>query len=206
MSNIAIVLLAAGNSSRMGSAKQLLDFRGNPMLRHAAETALASGCSPVVVVLGARAVELQAALDGLAVEIALNERWQEGMGTSIQAGLRALDGLDLDGAIIALADQPFIAADMLAGLPARHFATGKSIIAARYSGTVGVPVFFGRAAFPLLQALEPQQGCKGVILGNPQDHILVDCPEAAIDIDTPDDYKHALGAEADFPSAVRHPG
>lgn len=194
MSNTAIILLAAGNSSRMGSAKQLLDFHGQPLLRHAAETALASGCSPVVVVLGARAMELRLALEGLPVEIAFNERWPEGMGTSIQAGLRALEGTDVAGAVIALADQPFVTAGILASLPARHQATGKSIVAARYSGTVGVPVYFARCAFPWLAALEPHQGCKGVILGHPQDHLFVDCPEAAIDIDTPSDYNLALAS------------
>ncbi|HEY1757390.1 MAG TPA: nucleotidyltransferase family protein [Bryobacteraceae bacterium] len=189
----AVILLAAGNSARMGVAKQLLDFGGKPLVRHAAESAQASGCEPVVVVVGANAGEVRSALDGLSVEIIENERWPEGMGTSIQAGLRALENRDIGGAILALADQPFVTSEFLSGLAATHRETGKPIVAARYSGTAGVPVFFAREAFPLLMALKPDQGCKGVILGNSADALLVDCPEAAIDIDTPEDYTRASG-------------
>jgi molybdenum cofactor cytidylyltransferase len=192
-SSTAAILLAAGESSRMGGAKQLLDFRGKPLLRHSAEMALAAGCSPVVVVLGAREQLLRAALTGLRVEIVINERWAEGMGTSIQAGLRALEYHDVSGAILMLADQPFITPEFLSGLAVRHRETSKSIVAARYEDTVGVPVFFARGAFPLLMKLQPSQGCKGVILANQPDALLVDCPEAAIDIDTPGDYARATG-------------
>lgn len=175
----------------MGAAKQLLEFRGKPMLRHAAETAQRSGCDPVIVVLGAHERECRAALAGLPVEIVVNERWPEGMGTSIQAGLRAIADRDAGGAILALADQPFVTPGFLSGLIARHAESGKPIVASQYSGTAGVPVFFARSAFPLLLALQPNQGCKGAILGNPADALLVDCPEAAVDIDTPEDYARA---------------
>jgi molybdenum cofactor cytidylyltransferase len=189
----AAILLAAGASTRMGQAKQLMNYGGQPLLRHAAETAIAAGCAPVVVVLGARESEIRPALDGLDVEIVVNDRWAEGMGTSIQAGLRALEGREVAGAILALADQPMVSAAFLAGLGATHAKSGKGIVAARYSGTLGVPVFFSQAAFPLLAALKPDQGCKGVIMGHPQDALHVDCPEAAFDIDTPEDYARLPG-------------
>jgi molybdenum cofactor cytidylyltransferase len=188
----ALILLAAGSSTRMGSAKQLLDFGGKPMLRFAAETAQASGCEPVIIVLGAHEAEIRPALADLDVEIIVNERWAEGMGTSIQAGLRALENRDVCGAILALSDQPFVTSDFLRGLVEKHRESGRSIVAAQYSGTAGVPVFFTRQAFPLLMALKPDQGCKGVILGHPSDALLVDCPDAAKDIDTPEDYALAL--------------
>jgi molybdenum cofactor cytidylyltransferase len=178
---------------RMGSAKQLLDFGGKPLLRHAVESAQGSGCDPVIVVLGANEAEIHPVLAGLDVEIVVNERWPEGMGTSIQAGLRALENRDVRGAILALSDQPFVTSDFLRGLVDRHHQSGRPIVAAQYSGTAGVPVFFAREAFPLLMALKPDQGCKGVILGHPGDALLVDCPEAAMDIDTPEDYARAMG-------------
>jgi molybdenum cofactor cytidylyltransferase len=189
----AVILLAAGNSTRMGAPKQLLDFGGKPLLRHAVETAQASGCDRVVVVLGANEDEIRPSLVGLDVEVAVNERWAEGMGTSIQAGLRALENGDASGAILALSDQPFVTSDFIRGLVDRHCQSGQPIVAAQYSGTAGVPVFFAREAFPLLMALKPAQGCKGVILGHPEDALLVDCPEAAMDIDTPEDYALAIG-------------
>ena len=189
----AAILLAAGASTRMGQVKQLLNYGGQPLLRHAAETAIAAGCAPVVVVLGAREAEIRPALDGLDVEIVVNEGWAAGMGTSIQTGLRALEGHEVAGAILALADQPMVSPAFLAELAAKHTESGKQIVAARYSGTVGVPVFFARSAFPLLAALKPDQGCKPVILSHPQDALLVDCPEAAFDIDTPEDYARLPG-------------
>ena len=180
----------------MGSAKQLLDFGGKPLLRHAVESAQASGCDPVIVVLGANEYEIRPALAGLNVEIVVNERWAEGMGTSIQTGLRALENRDIDGAILALSDQPFVTSDFLSGLVKSHRRSGRAIVAAQYSGTAGVPVFFAREAFPLLMALKPDQGCKGVILGHPGEALLVDCPEAAMDIDTPEDYARAMSNRA----------
>jgi molybdenum cofactor cytidylyltransferase len=192
----ALILLAAGNSTRMGSAKQLLDFGGKPMLKHAIETAQSSGCNPVIVVLGANEAEIRPALARLDVEIVVNERWAEGMGTSIQAGLRALENRDIGGAILALSDQPFVTSDFLCGLVDKHRESGRQIVAAQYSGTAGVPVFFAREAFPLLMALKPNQGCKGVILGHPADALLVDCPEAAMDVDTPEDYDRAMAKQA----------
>lgn len=192
----AVILLAACNSTRMGAAKQLLDFGGKPLLQHAIETAQASGCDRVIVVLGANESEIRPALTGLDVEIVVNDRWAEGMGTSIQAGLQALEDRGIGGAILALSDQPFVTSDFLRGLVKRHCQSGQPIVAAQYSDTAGVPVFFARQAFPLLMALKPAQGCKGVILGNPNDALLVDCPEAAIDIDTPEDYARAMANRA----------
>jgi molybdenum cofactor cytidylyltransferase len=189
----AVILLAAGNSTRMGAPKQLLDFGGQPLLRHAVATAQASGCDRTIVVLGANEGEIRPALDGLNVEIVVNERWAEGMGTSIQTGLQALENTDEGGAILTLTDQPFVTSDFLRELVERRRRSGRPIVAAQYSGTAGVPVFFAREAFPLLMALKPAQGCKGVILGHPADALLVDCPEAAMDIDTPEDYARAIG-------------
>ena len=196
MSDTALILLAAGSSSRMGSPKQLLRFRGEPLVRHAARTALDAGCLPVIVVLGANEREIQPALDGLAVEIVVNPRWMEGMGTSIRAGLNALGNRAVRGAILALADQPFVTADTLRALTQRHLESGVPIVASRYLDTVGVPVFFQRAVWSLLMEIKPAEGCKGVILRNADDAVLLDCPEAAIDLDTPADYARALQAEA----------
>jgi molybdenum cofactor cytidylyltransferase len=196
----ALILLAAGNSTRMGSAKQLLDFGGRPMLRIAVESAQSSGCDPVIVVLGANEAEIRPALTGLDVGIVVNERWSEGMGTSIQTGIRALENREIAGAILALSDQPFITSDFLRGLVESHRRSGKPIVAAQYSGTAGVPVFFAREMFPLLMELKPGQGCKGVILGRPAEALLVDCPEAARDIDTPEDYARATGKRIESPA------
>jgi molybdenum cofactor cytidylyltransferase len=192
--SISVVVLAAGNSTRMGVAKQLLDFRGQPLLRHAVQTALATGCGHVVAVLGAGWQHLLPVLRGLDVEVVLNDRWAQGMGTSIQAGLNGARARDAKGVILSLADQPFVTSESLAALVNAHHATTKAIVASRYSETVGVPVFFAREAFPSLLALGPDQGCKGAVLtaAAADRAYLLDCPEAAIDLDTPEDYRRAV--------------
>ena len=182
-----ILVLAAGSSSRMGTSQQLLDYKGEPLLRHAIEVALAACCAPVLVVLGSGASEVDKALKGLAVETVVNQRWREGMGTSIQAGLVAM-GQHIQEVIITLGDQPLVTPDYLRRVRDIHGAEKQPIVPSRYSGTVGVPVLFARSAFPTLMALAPDQGCKSAILKNQSQAILVDCPEAAFDIDTPDDY------------------
>lgn len=189
MKSTALILLAAGNSSRMGSPKQLLEFRGVPLIRHAVETALASPCSPVIVVLGANAERVKTAVSDLPVRLVHNERWSEGMGTSIQAGLREADAEGVDGVVLALADQPMVTPHIYDLLVRGHRTSRKPIVASEYAGTVGVPVYFSREAFPSLFALAPDQGCKGVILRHGTEALRIACPEAEADIDTPGDYE-----------------
>lgn len=173
----------------MGSPKQLLDFGGKPLIRYSVETALASEASHVVVVLGARAEQIRPALDGLPVSIVENPAWEQGMGTSIQAGVREAQRLGCEGVILTLADQPFVTAQKLNTLMSEHKLTGKPIVTAEYAGTVGVPVFFAASHLPQLLALGPDQGCKGVILKNGDAALRIATPEAELDVDTPEDYQ-----------------
>lgn len=191
MFNIGIILLAAGNSSRMGSPKQLMIFNGKPLLRHAAEAACSSNCDPVIVVLGAREHDIRPVLQDLPLEVTINQSWSQGIGTSIKAGLRALGDRPVCGAIIALADQPFITTAVFRRLLEEQARTRKPIVASRYSETAGAPAFFSRELFPELLALEPYQGCKAIVLDWFEETLLIDCPEAAVDIDTPIDHVRA---------------
>lgn len=185
---IATVILAAGSSSRMGQPKQLLQYEGKPLLRRAAETALASECEHAIVVLGASAAQLRSSLEDLPVAIVENARWCEGMGASIQAGVHAASAGDFDAVILMLADQPLITSRNLDRLVLAHLTSGRPVIASRYAGTVGVPVLFSREYFPALSALTPSQGCKGLILEHSARAVWLDCPEAGFDVDTRDDY------------------
>jgi molybdenum cofactor cytidylyltransferase len=172
----------------MGSPKQLLNYQGRPLVRHAAETAIASGCDPVLVVVGSHADEIRAALDGLEIVIVENTEWEQGMGTSIRAGISGAEIMGCEGAILALADQPLVTAEILQRLVAEHEETGRPIIASEYAETVGVPAFFTSEFFPKLKALLPSEGCKAVILANLEQSIRIACPEAETDLDTPGDY------------------
>jgi molybdenum cofactor cytidylyltransferase len=194
MPRVGVIILAAGEASRMGAPKQLLDYQGRPLICHAADVALASLCRPVVVVVGAQADALRKELEGWPVEIAENPRWREGMGTSIRRGVEALGGHGVDGVILALADQPLITPAMLDRLSELHAKTGKPIVASEYSGTLGVPVLFDQTMFPDLLALAPDKGCKGVIMAHRDLTHCVPCPEAETDVDTPADYERLCKA------------
>ena len=183
-----MVILAAGASTRMGSPKQLLDYRGQPLLRHAAQVALASCCEQVIVVLGANSASLRPTLAGLPVITMENPDWQAGMGTSIKAGIEIAVKHDLDGVILGLADQPLVDTGILDALVQHHLDSRLPIVTSEYAGTVGVPVFFASKYFPNLMALEPTQGCKGVILKHSDEAARIACQEAEIDIDTKADY------------------
>ena len=128
--------MAAGGSARLGRPKQLLEYEGKPLLRRAAETALASHCRPVIVVLGAQAEACAAVLSDLPVRIVVNEGWQEGLASSIRAGLAVLERErpGVDAAILSVADQPYLTPVLLDSLIEHQRATGQKIIAAQYAG------------------------------------------------------------------------
>ncbi len=192
MADVAAVLLAAGGAQRMGSPKQLLLHRGQPLVARAAAVLLASACRPVLVVIGAHAPETRAALAGLPVEFVDNPRWAEGVGTSIAAGIAAAAAHGVTGAVLALADQVQVGPETLDRLLAARLATRGPIVASRYAGTVGVPAYFAAEVFPRLLALAPDQGCKGLILAAGEQAAHVDCPEAETDVDTPQDYQRLV--------------
>lgn len=196
---IGLILLAAGNSTRLGRPKQLLDYRGRSLLRRAALEALATDCRPVIAVLGASADESKIELHDLPVQIVLNERWVEGMGSSIRTGLAALEaaGEATEAVIVMLCDQPLIDARMIERLIAAHDPRRNLIVAAAYGGTRGVPALFGRALFPALRDLRGHEGARKIIARDDlQDKVAeVQLPEAATDIDTALDYQTLLARE-----------
>lgn len=185
-----VMILAAGPSTRMGQPKQLLAVNGRPLLALTVETALASAAWPVVVVLGANAEAIRPALATYPVLIAENAAWAEGMASSIRTGIDTLHQFSrvLDGAVIALCDQPALSADMIARLVATHQATGRGIVAARYAGRQGAPALFTKQYFSNLAALTGEEGARALLYGDPSQVAAVDLPELAFDLDTPADY------------------
>jgi molybdenum cofactor cytidylyltransferase len=193
---VGAVILAAGSSSRMGSPKQTLQFRGSSLLRNAALAALGAGCRPVVVVTGAYAELSRRELDGLDVREALNPRWETGMASSIRAGVEDLIGADLDAdaAVIMLCDQPHVTADVLTGLIAAHRATGKPVIASTYGRSFGVPALFGRTLFAELTRLEGMSGAKEVVKRHASKACFLPFQGGEVDVDTPDDFSRLTAA------------
>jgi molybdenum cofactor cytidylyltransferase len=191
---IGLIILAAGAATRMGRPKQLLSYQGRSLILHAVEVALASMSQPIIVVLGAYVEQIKPELMPKAVQVVENSQWQEGMSSSIRAGISMLlkTNSKLDAVIISLADQPLVSPQIFNQLIQSYQETQKVIIASKYNETTGVPALFSNALFPELMQLEGDQGAKALIQKYIDTGLILLIPEAAIDIDTPDDYKQLL--------------
>ncbi len=185
---VAAIVLAAGASSRMGTAKQLLDLGGRSLVRHAAEVAHASGCSPVIVVVGARAEAVRAELLGLAARIVHNAEWQEGLASSLRSGVRSLPA-DAAAAILMPCDQPAISPDLLERLIRRWRETSAPIVACGYDGIKGAPALFTRERFGQLLALEGDVGARALLAQGADAVETVEFPDGRFDLDTPEDWE-----------------
>lgn len=186
--DVGAVILAAGSSSRMGSPKQTLQFRGESLLRRAARAALGAGCRPVVVVTGANAELSRGELAGLDVREVLNIVWETGMASSVRAGVEALAGADVDAVVLMLCDQPHVTSEVISDLVAAHRATGRPVVASTYGGGFGVPALFGRALFAELARLEGAAGARQVIKRHASEAYFLPFPSGEVDVDTPDDF------------------
>jgi molybdenum cofactor cytidylyltransferase len=184
------VILAAGASARMGSAKQLLVLEGRPLVVRALEAALGSPARPVVVVLGSNAESIREAIAGLPVEVVFNPGWPSGMASSIRAGITALANIEpgLDAVLLAPCDQPALSSKIIARLGALHRETGL-IAAARFGGRNGAPAVFGRKYFPQLLSLSGDEGARNLLNGNAESVATLELPEMGVDLDTPADAK-----------------
>lgn len=187
------ILLAAGGSTRFGSPKQLGIYQGKSLIRRAAETLVSSGCDLSVVVLGAEIEGSTKELEGLPINICVNENWQSGMSSSIRAGLEYVLNLEpnLDAVLITLCDQPHVTSDSLQLLLAKFQAKSTAVIAAQYGVTIGVPALFSSELFDRLIHLEGDKGARNLIRSQ-NDLVTVEIDAAALDIDTPADAKEAI--------------
>lgn len=196
--SVGVVLLAAGESRRMGAPKQLLPFGDTTLIGHAIRQALSSGCSSVIVVLGANVDSIHHTLLDQPVSVVENPDWREGMGASIRVGLKELLKLspELDGVLLMLVDQPFLKPNDLRDLVVGFEQSRAGIVASRYEKDgeeiIGVPALFGRSLFPELLALTANEGAKNIIRTHYDQTYLLSCPAGNFDLDTREDYKRAL--------------
>jgi molybdenum cofactor cytidylyltransferase len=188
---VAAILLAAGASTRMGRTKQLLPYGDETLVRWAARIALDSVCTPVLVVLGARSELIRTELEDLPVQLLENRQWAEGLGSSVRCGIRGALALhpDLDAIVLLLADQPQVTAETINRLVAAAQKSAQPIIASAYANTLGVPALFTRDTFDELGNLPSEWGAKKLIANGGERVVAVPAPEAAWDIDTPENYR-----------------
>ncbi len=190
--NTGIIILAAGNSSRLGSPKQLLTFSGKTLLETTINAAEQSSFAPIVLVLGAYANEILEANPNLNINYIINNSWQQGMSSSIVAGLTKMIELEpaTENLVIAVSDQPFISAAIFSALLENHTNTGKPIIASKYTETIGTPVLFNQKYFEQLMSLEGNSGAKQILTQYADEVSTVPFEMGDIDIDTETDYKN----------------
>ena len=190
---IAVIVLAAGASTRMGRQKLTLPLAdGRPLVRAAVEQVLAADLDDVVVVLGREAEAVASALRGLPIRTVVNPRYAEGQSTSLRAGLDAL-AQGTEAAVVALGDQPLPDPRLLRQLVEAFRNSGLPIVSPLYRDGRGNPVLFASSVFDELRRVEGDRGGRPVVARDPARvaEVPVDAPMPA-DIDTPDDYEAAL--------------
>jgi len=185
--DIAIIILAAGSSSRLGNPKQLAKYRGQTLISRAVQSAFGASLGPVIVVTSPEMSEaVREEISDSEIELVFNAESHTGMSSSIRAGLAYArrNFPNLAAVILALGDQPLVNSDTFARLAAEFRGEGKSIVASAYSETLGVPALFDRSMFDELLALKGDRGAKSVILSQKDEVACVPAPEAAFDIDS----------------------
>ncbi len=199
------ILLAAGASTRLGQPKQLLPFRGGTLLGHAARTALAAGCAPLIVVLGFDAERMIHVLpDHPAIRVVRCANWEAGMGATLKAGWHDLlqSGADVSAGLICLCDQPGATAALFHDLIEAQRSSGHPVAASAYGETLGPPAVFGREISAEILALPDHTGAKAVILRHTALGAVarVSFPAGLLDVDTPADLDRLASADSAPPA------
>lgn len=188
-----IIILSAGNSTRLGRPKQLLIFKDKTLIEWTIDAALETNFKPVVVVLGAFANQILEKLPP-DLPIVINENWADGMASSIAAGVAEIlkHAPELENMIITVSDQAFINATNLLALQQKHINTKKGIIASSYAKTTGTPALFNKRYFPQLLSLKGNNGAKSMLKLHDNDVETVAFALGNIDIDTETDYHNLI--------------
>lgn len=189
---IAGLILAAGESSRMGRDKALLDFRGLSFLETAAATLRSAGVEPIVVVLGHRAQEIRRATRLEGVQVVVNERYSLGQTSSLQAGLRVLGDSEIEAVVLWLVDHPAVSAETVAKLVTEFRKSNAPVVIPQYRGERGHPVMISRVLFEELLRLAPGEAANTTIRKHRDETtwIDVDDPGVRLDIDDPEEYRN----------------
>ena len=182
----SLVVLAAGRSSRLGRPKQLVSKEGSTLLRRALTAACDAGMGPVYAILGSDAESMKTELAGLPAKAVVNDRWEEGIASSIRCGLHRArsDNPGTDGILVMVCDQPAVDADILRKLAAIRKQTDAPLAACKYGDTLGTPALFHHSLFAELQTLQGDAGAKKVIERHRNQAAFLDFPEGETDIDT----------------------
>ncbi len=197
MSEVSVVLLAAGAGSRFGGGKLLAPYRGRPLIEAALRGLRESPVDEIIVVVGAEGERLLSVSSAYGARVVENPNWSAGMSTSIKVGLSAC-GPDVRAAVVALADQPFVGSEAVARL-VKAFERGARVAVATYGGHLRNPALFAREVWPLLlRELSGDEGARVIIRRYPELVTEVRCDDVAdpADVDTVEDLRRLEGLSA----------
>jgi molybdenum cofactor cytidylyltransferase len=191
---IAGIVLAAGESSRMGRDKARLGYRNSTFLETILNTLAEAGIERVAVVLGHHAEEIRSALNLGAADVVINHDYRRGQTSSLQVGLEALKSPELEAVVVCLVDHPAVSAQTLRRLVNSFYESRAAVVIPTYQGRRGHPVVIGRPLFDDLKSLAPDAGANRVVR---QHHVAtqfveVNDPGILLDIDDPESYQQLM--------------
>lgn len=192
---LAAVILAAGESSRMGSPKALLTYQGHPFLEHLLEITRHPKVGLTRVVLGANAEEIRAQLQLDPATVVVNADWKQGQLSSIHAALGSLPAGLTDGILLCLVDHPLITATLVGELIEKFYASGKPIVLPTYNGKRGHPVIFSSKLYPELLKAPLETGARAVVWVHADEVLEVPTAEEGVvlNLNDPEGLRSALG-------------
>lgn len=196
MSNIACIILAAGESTRLGSPKQLIPFNGELLIQNIARKVSSLNVCKTLCITGAENTRVQKALEKYDLKIVYNSYYKNGMSESLMKGIREIMvDVKIDAVLIALCDQPLIPISHYEELLDKFKSGDNSIVCSSYDDTFGVPAVFDRSCFRALLTLDQGGGAKRIIKEFKDQTSFITCKEAALDVDTPEAVNRLLKLE-----------
>lgn len=198
MCKIGAIILAAGQSKRMGEPKLFLPYQGIPIIHYPVEIAVQHKLEPIVVVGGKYYHQLKKELESFhqSISVMYNEQYEDGMSTSLITGINSVDG-ELDAVLIFLGDQPLVADQVVKKLIdtyQKNREKGIYIVRPRYEQRPGHPILFDKRLFKQFQYLNGDEGGRSIIKTNEEHLLYVDFEQSAwnLDIDTKQDYEYLI--------------
>jgi molybdenum cofactor cytidylyltransferase len=185
------IILAAGESTRMGSPKALLKIGDKSFAQQIVDTLIASRVLDIVLVLGADAEPIQEQLNWFKGKTVINKEWEKGQLSSVLLGLRAVEQQDLHGVLIWPVDRPLASRHVVVGMLHQFWTKHKQIVVPIYKGRRGHPVLFGKELFHDLERAPMELGARSVLQARPDDVLEYQTDEegVVINIDSPEDYE-----------------
>jgi molybdenum cofactor cytidylyltransferase len=191
LDDVAIIILAAGESKRLGRAKQLEIFNGKTLLQNSIDVAIGANVKETIIVLGSRFDEIKSEIAENKITILENKNWDRGMSTSIACGLSHVISTSpaIDKVIFMVCDQPYVKTELLKALIDKHEETKFPVVASEYVGICGIPALFANTMFSSLMQLSGEGGAGKLI--NQQRELVATVPfeNGEVDVDRQEDIE-----------------